>query len=443
MTRARLDGFLLLLLGSALFVLVGFVRERLSPLPLTDFKALYYSARSLLQNSDPYNPSELLRVYKAEGGDRPSDPAMHRRDVTLYVHPPTAFILTTPFAMLAWGPAHILWMILTAATFILAACLMWSLAADYAPVISGALICIFLFNSELLLEVGNAAGIAISLCVIAVWCFLRDRFVPLGILCLALSLAVKPHDASPVWLYFLLAGGVCRKRALQTLVLTIALCLPGIVWASHVAPNWMQELHANLATGSMRGEADDPGPATLDPRDHGAIIISLQSAISVFRDDPRIYNPASYLLCAPLLLIWALAALRKRFSQQSAWLALAAIAALSMLPLYHRLHDTRLLLLTLPAFAMLWAEGGTTAWLALLFTAAAVVVTGDIPVQLLGILSAHLRESIPGFAGQLLTLVLARPVPLMLLAMGIFYLWVYMRATSAPPAPTVAAGSEQ
>jgi len=92
---------------------------------------------------------------------------------------------------------------------------------------------------------------------------------------------------------------------------------------------------------------------------------------------------------------------------------------------------------------MLWAEGGTTAWLALLFTAAAVVVTGDIPVQLLGILSAHLRESIPGFAGQLLTLVLARPVPLMLLAMGIFYLWVYMRATSAPPAPTVAAGSEQ
>ena len=28
---------------------------------------------------------------------------------------------------------------------------------------------------------------------------------------------MKPHDAGPIWLYFLLAGGVQRKRALQTL----------------------------------------------------------------------------------------------------------------------------------------------------------------------------------------------------------------------------------
>jgi hypothetical protein len=30
-------------------------------------------------------------------------------------------------------------------------------------------------------------------------------------------------------------------------------------------------------------------------------------------------------------------------------------------------------------------------------------------------------------SGQMLTVALMRPVPLILLAMGIFYLWIYMR----------------
>ena len=37
-------------------------------------------------------------------------------------------------------------------------------------------------------------------------------------MCLAISLMLKPHDAGLVWLYFLLAGGIYRKRALQALV---------------------------------------------------------------------------------------------------------------------------------------------------------------------------------------------------------------------------------
>ena len=172
-------------------------------------------------------------------------PAGYRRVVSTYVHLPNAFILTVPFGLLAWGPAYVLWMALTAISFILAAYLMWSLGADYAPVASGVLICVFLLNSELLLEIGNAAGIAISLCVIAVWCFVKKRLLPIGILCLAVSLLITPHDGGLVWLYFLLAGGGFPQRALQTLVLAIALSLPGILWISHVAPNWMQELHAN------------------------------------------------------------------------------------------------------------------------------------------------------------------------------------------------------
>ena len=50
-----------------------------------------------------------------------------------------------------------------------------------------------------------------------------------GILCMAVSLAIKPHDSGLVWFYFLLAGGVYRKRALQTLAVTVLLALPAIL----------------------------------------------------------------------------------------------------------------------------------------------------------------------------------------------------------------------
>ena len=202
--------------------------------------------------------------------------------------------------------------------------------------------------------------------------------MPVGILCLAVSLALKPHDAGLVWLYFLLAGGAYRKRALQTLAATIAISLPAVLWVGQVSPHWIQELHSNVLTLSVHGGLLDPGPASTGS--HGLdMLVSLQAGLSVFWDDPRFYNLASYLVCAPLVLAWGWVTLRTRPSARNAWLALAAIAALSMLPVYHRQVDARLLLLTVPACAMLWAEGGRIGRLALAVTTAGLVLTGDIP----------------------------------------------------------------
>jgi hypothetical protein len=157
------------------------------------------------------------------------------------------------------------------------------------------------------------------------------------------------------------------------------------------------------------------------------MVIDLQSVISVFRDDPRIYNPASYLVCGVLLLVWSLHTLRSRFSQANAWLALAAIVPLTMLISYHRAYDAKLLLLTVPACAMLWAEGGPIGWIALLVNTVGMMVTGDIPSAILIILFNRLHLGAAGIFGKLLTVVLMRPAPLILLAMSIFYLWVYLR----------------
>jgi hypothetical protein len=322
-------------------------------------------------------------------------------------------------------------MILTVGSLIFASFLVWKLGADYAPIITGGLTGLLLANSELLIITGNPAGFAISLCVVAVWCFLRERFVPAGILCLAISLAIKPHDTGLVWLYFLLAGGVYRRRAWQTLLAVAALSLPAILWVWLESPHWMQELHSNMLAHYARGVTDNPGPTSTGAHGLG-MMVNLQTVVSMFWDDPHIYNTASYLICAPILLIWAFVTLRSRPTPKRAWLALAAIAALSMLPIYHRENDTKLLLLTVPACAMLWAEGGLTGRLALLVTTAGFVLNGDFFwIVVLGLIS-HLQLPATALTRHVVIAVQAFPAPLILLVISVFYLWVYVRHCSTP-----------
>ena len=433
MTRARLDGLYFLLIGSLL--LLGVAVENAACALRADFRGLYYPARCLIQHHDPYMKNEVLRIYQTESGSSPLEIAETHEVATQYSYPPTVFTLTVPFAMLPWGPAQLLWMALSCGGLIFASFLIWNLGANYAPIVSGTLIGFLLANSEALIITGNAAGIAISLCMVAIWCFLRERYIPAGILCLALSLAIKPHDMGFVWLYFLLAGGVYRKRAWQTLLTVVAISLPALLWVWHVSPHWMQEMHVNILAFSAHGGMNDPGPASSGG--HGLdMLISLQAAVSYFRDDPLFYNLVSYLICIPLLLVWAFVTLRRRPSPKQTWLALAAIATLTVLPVYHRQLDAELLLLlAVPACAMLWAEGGRTGRLALLVTTAGFVLTGDLPWIVVRALIGKLHLPPTWFYQQMVIVVQVFPVPLVLLATGVFYLWIYARRSSAPAAP--------
>ncbi len=394
----------------------------------TDFRAVYYGTRCLLQHHNPYNVSELERVVRDENGERPSETVQQHQAVVLCINLPTTFLFVAPFAVLPFGIAQVLWLALLAGSLILAAFLVWNLSESFSPMVSVFLICMVLANSEGVFLGGNTAGIAVGLCLVAVWCFLQGRFIPAGILCMAFSLAIKPHDSGFVWLYFLLAGGVYRKRALQTFTVTAVMAVSAILWVSHFAPNWLQDWHTNFAI-SAHGGINDPGPTSsvgfhnLDP------VIDLQSVISVFRDDPRVYNSITYLVCGSLVLLWVIATLRFRFSRTRAWLALAAIVPFTLLITYHRPWDAKLLLLTVPACSMLWAEGGLIGRLALLVNTAGVVFTGDIPMAILSILTRDFRISTVSLSGQILTILTARPIPLILLLMGVFYLWIYIRHT--------------
>jgi hypothetical protein len=425
MTAAKKDGLYLLAIGSAIFLLFGIALQFSAGDSREDFKAVVYGARCLLHHCDPYNEQELFRYYQ---GQFPEPLASHLRShtLTLYVNLPATILFVSPFAMLPFAAASALWSILTAASLILAAFLAWDLASGYAPTLAGALIALSLISAAVVLGNGNPAGIVIALSVISVWCFVRQRFIVAGVLCLAISLALKPHDAGLVWLYLLLAGGILRKRALQTLGVTALLSLVAVLWVYQVSPHWIPELRSNMAIMSGPGGNNDAGPDGPTSRKHSAeMIVDLQSAISVFRDDPTFYNAAAWLVCGTLLLLWILATLRSHSSPADTWLALAAITPLTMLITYHRAYDTRLLMLAVPACAMLYAGKGIVGRLALAITALALIFTGEVPSAFLRPITANLPPISAGPLAKLATLFLARPAPLVLLLMAVFYLCVY------------------
>jgi hypothetical protein len=423
---ALIDGLTLLLLGSALFLLGGIVWAAIAPRALMDFRPAYFTARCLLEHRDPYNPAEMQRTYAEAGQLRPNEPASDRLLETRNEYLPSEVPFTLPLALLPFAAAEWIWVALIGASFILAAFLVWQESAP-APRLAGALLCLLLASSASLMAFGNPSALAVSLCVIAAGCFVGDRWAVAGVLCLAAALCIKPHTVGFVWLYFLLAGGPFRKRALQTLGLTAVFGLAGLLCVGAVAPHWITELRTNLAAFTGRGSMNDPGPATGGGRGIH-MITDLQSVFSFFWDNPRFYNLASYAVCAPLFALWAWAALHARTARRNAWLGLAAISALTMLPLYHRQYDAKLILLTVPACALLAAERGRTGRWAAGLTTLAFVLNGDwtwaaldklLPLYHLDSIGPHIN-------------LIAFPVPLSLLALGGFYLAVFVRSVRHP-----------
>lgn len=397
----------------------------------TDLAEVYLATRCAIEHKDPYDGRALLAEYQAGGGKISGSAGQEAEQVRTVVaverNLPTSMFVILPIAMLPWGVAATVTPALMSALFALAGYLMWELGADAAPWLSGWMACFILANCELLLVIGNLAGICVPLCVIAAWCLVKKRYEAAGVIALALSLVIKPHDAGFVWLYFLLAGGAGRKRALQTLALTAALGIGAAAWIAPVSPHWMQELHANLAADATHGGLNDPSPAG---GNHSAFdpIISLQVAGSVLKNDVHFYNPFSDAIGGVLLLAWAIAVWRKRGrgAREEALLGLAVASILTLLPVYHRNHDAKLLLLAIPACALLWVRGGARRWAALGMTAVAVAATSDVPVSIWVNAMSGLAAYAHGAASKL-ALLLLEPAPLVLLAAGCFYLWVYIR----------------
>ncbi len=431
MNRPRLAGLLILAASAAVFLCGGLWIQRSTPLALLDFKALYYGTHCYLSGCDPYNTAELDRFFLASGGAQPGDPPAVRAVVTHFVNFPTVFLFATPFALLPWTPAHLLWTTLTCACYFLACFLIWSVCAARAPVASALLIGVLLASSQTLFAGGNTVGFVVSLTVIAAWCFIRRRFGWAGALCLAVALLLKPHDAGLVWLFFLLAGGAWRKRALRSFGIAAVLALIAAAWAFHSAPRWLAEQHANLALLSGPGGMNSPAPGSGVDRSAG-MVVDLQSALAIFHNNAAFYNSVTYAFCGMLLLLCARKVVRAASTESAAWFALAAIVPLTMLVAYHKPYDMKLLLLAVPACILLWAHNDLRGQTAFLLTFGAIFFCADLPLAIYEALTDNVRPDLHTFTGKLLALLVLRPATLFLLALVAFYLPQFLRCSPHP-----------
>ena len=419
---AKNDGVYLIFLGASLILLLALsLMLRPSPSTAKDFRVVYFPAETLLAGLDPYNPDDVIRTVHKTGEDASIAEPVEREILVHYVYPPTAFAFTVPFAMLPWRAASVLWM--TAGTFglILAGLFAWDLCRELAPIVSALLIAFLLANSEVVVVLSNPSALAISLTVIGAWCILKNRVPWIGIILFAFSLCLKPQDAALIWCFFLLTNPQLRKRSLQIAILTVALSIPMLLWVWHVSPHWSAQLHSNYATLSAPGGPADPGPVDPDSE-----LVNLQVVFSRIKDAPAFYNPLSYLVGGPPLLIWAFIAFRARRSSESQLLSLAALAPISLLPVYHHFYDTKLLLLCIPGFALLWSSQTRIRWLALALTFAALIATGDLSHTVLNRnhVGGWMQSFIPNFPVLL--------APITLLTMGVFYLWAFWRTAFTP-----------
>ncbi len=431
MTTARRKGTAVLLACAAFCALWSYSIRQASPgtLRMVDLGALYYGARCVLHHNDPYDPAVFLREFQADQATHPpqsfSDEA-NRMIVTYCINLPTALLLLAPMALLPWVIAQNLWMVIIAGLLVLAAALMWDLGADASPPVWACLAGFLLLNWELPLVIGNLAGVAVSLCIIAAWCILRGRFVWAGVLLLALSLVMKPQDAGFVWLYLLLAGRPTRKPALQALAVAVVLGLCAAVWIHPVSPHWVQELRQNLAITSAPGAVNYAGPSGASNGTAG-LIIALQGTFSILWENALFYNLAAWLIGGFMIVVWAITVLRRPATPERTRLALATIAVLTLLPVYHRPDDAVLLLLTIPACAMLFTTAGRRLrWLALAFTSAGIAATSGVPLAMLVMCARKLHVSASTVSGKLALVFFLRPTPLVLLAVAGFFLWVFV-----------------
>lgn len=433
----HLPSLLVLALAACISIVWGFSIARGVPGGIMGFPGLYFGTQCLTHHCDPYNPGQLEAFYASAGALPQGESAARLQAVTLYVNLPTSFLFVAPFTLLPLPAAQMLWSSVLICSFLIAACLMWRESANHAQRAALVLLFILLANCEIVFPGGNTAGLVVGLTTIAVWCFLSSRAELLGVLFLAAALTLKPHDSGLVWLYFVLAGGAVRKRALQSAAVAALLTLAAVVWVSLAAPAWLPEMRANLAVISAPGGINEPGPTSIGVNS-ADMIIDLQTVFSIVRNSPPFYNAATYLTCGILFLVWARAVLRTHFAPESAWLAISSVAALSMLVTYHRSYDAKLLMLAVPACALLRSRGSATARVGLGITALAIIFTADVPQIFVAISNEHLPMTMPGLIPKLKAILLGRPAPLCLLGVATFYLWAFMRFSQHKPSAETA-----
>jgi hypothetical protein len=161
-------------------------------------------------------------------------------------------------------------------------------------------------------------------------------------------------------------------------------------------------MRANIAGNTGPGATNDPSP-------HGqgaASSASLQALTSLFVSDARDYKLVAYGITAALLLAWLCAVMRMSAGLERDVLAIAALAAIGLLPVYHRMYDSRILLFLFPAVAVLSRKSRNWRVLSIVAALAITVLSSMQWQRFLGFLFTHFGTP----SGRAAEVLLYRPI---------------------------------
>jgi MFS family permease len=315
-----------------------------------DFVPVYTGARCLLHGCNPYQPTQLEQQF-FQGGGHPDELPSWEIDVPVY--PPSTFLALSPLALLQFPLARLLWFVLNGGLFVTSAVLILSLCALPYTWLATILVSAFLLTSGILLVLGQPALFAISLAIIGCYLFLRGRLLPLAAVVFMFSLAVKPQIGGLLLLYLLAQRIHWRYAAIAMAgALALLLCASLILRHHPQSAAWPATLSDNLAATLAPGGSADPRPANQQAIGD----VNLQALTSIFFTTAKNFNAAAYLVFLALGVAWLVVVLRVTPNLESHLLALASLAILTLLPVYHRFYDTRLLLLTIPAVVLIFKK---------------------------------------------------------------------------------------
>jgi hypothetical protein len=313
--------------------------------PLWDFAAVYSAARTWVSGGDPYDQDTVRQTWE-KTGTIPGANVEHWSSV----YPPTSLTMIAAAALLPARAAMIGWTVLTLVLVALQFAALLDLAGlklSWRDPRGLLLIAASLAAAPLQFGLlsGQPSTPAIALCIIAIWCICRNREMTGGVL-LGLACAWKPHVGAPFLIYYL---ALRRWRATDAALLVIALLAAVSLTAmqlSHV--NWMNGWYHNVQQTLAQGGVNDRAPS--GPfRDE---IIDLQTLLTSILDRDAALRVSAACVIA-LLIAWYVRSYPRSLrrpaeaSGSRELLPLAALAALSLMAVYHRVYDAAILTLAL------------------------------------------------------------------------------------------------
>ena len=155
-TSAR-DGLYFVIIGSLIFLALGWVLTHGEKPAIHDFRTAYYSGKALLEHRDPYSEQVVEQLYSQESPPT-GKPDPDRIVVTRNPYLPSCFALTSLLALFPESLALALWIAVIGISFLLASFFVWQACAQDAKLSIGILTGYILATSASLFYFGNPAG---------------------------------------------------------------------------------------------------------------------------------------------------------------------------------------------------------------------------------------------------------------------------------------------